>query len=104
MPSTRKAISALTQLRKSIDIRTLEPIIFYSGKNDELHIHLSKEDRGELIIKSLSKKMITVKEVTLLENDSKLSWKQNFKSLKIVVPTSIDEELNEQQAIIKIKF
>ncbi|WP_421942008.1 hypothetical protein [Pedobacter sp.] len=105
MSATEKPNSASTELRKSVDIRTLEPIIFYSGKSDELHIHLGELDRGELIIKLLSKKMMQVKEVTLLENAEELSWKQDFKALKIIVPKSVNEGLSpELPIIIKIKF
>jgi hypothetical protein len=105
MSATNKPKSALTELRQSVDIRTLEPIIFYSGKSDELHIHLGELDRGELIIKSLSKKMMQVKEVALLENGEQLAWKQDLKGLKIVVPKSINEVLGtEHPIIIKIKF
>ncbi|TBO41780.1 hypothetical protein [Pedobacter kyonggii] len=48
-------------------IRTLEPILFYSGKQDELQIFLNEAEYGELIIKSLSHDQIRVKAVMLGE-------------------------------------
>jgi hypothetical protein len=56
-------------------IRTLEPIIFYSGKQDELHFFLNETAFGELIIISLSDDQLFVKEVLLEETNEKLEWK-----------------------------
>ena len=72
MPTDQQESPVLAKLKKSIDIRTLEPIMFYSGKDDELQVFLNETEYGELIIISLSNDQFLVKEVLLEETNEKL--------------------------------
>ncbi len=92
------------QSRSTIDIRTLEPIIFYSGKQDELHIFLNETEYGELIIKSLSHDQIQVKAVVLDETDEKLNWKQDHRGLRISVPETLLISKEAAGRVVKVTF
>jgi len=72
MPTDKQESPVLAKLKTSIDIRTLEPIMFYSGKDDELQVFLNETEYGELIIISLSNDQFLVKEVLLEETNEKL--------------------------------
>jgi hypothetical protein len=85
-------------------IRTLEPIIFYSGKDDELQIFLNETEYGELIIKSLSDDQIQVKEVLLEETSEKLNWKQDYKGLRISVPETVMTDGKTTGRVVKVTF
>lgn len=92
------------QPKSSIDIRTLEPIIFYSGKDDELQIFLNETEYGELIIKSLSDDQIQVKEVMLEESSEKLQWKQDYRGLRISVPEGLQLSGGNMGRVLKVTF
>lgn len=85
-------------------IRTLEPIIFYSGKDDELQIFLNEKEYGELIIKSLSDSQLKVKEVFLQETNEKLEWKQDYKGLRILVPEGLEISGSSMGRVLKVSF
>ncbi|MGN7989273.1 hypothetical protein ACTJKC_18140 [Pedobacter sp. 22226] len=85
-------------------IRTLEPIIFYSGKDDELQIFLNEKEYGELIIKSLSDSQLKVKEVFLQETNEKLEWKQDYKGLRISVPEGLEISGSSMGRVLKVTF
>ncbi|MDQ0638955.1 hypothetical protein QF042_002520 [Pedobacter sp. W3I1] len=85
-------------------IRTLEPIMFYSGKQDELQIFLSETEYGELIIKSLSNDQIQVKAVMLDETGEKLNWKQDYKGLRISVPEGLQISGGNMGRVLKVTF
>ncbi|WP_344851116.1 hypothetical protein [Pedobacter jeongneungensis] len=85
-------------------IRTLEPIIFYSGKDDELQIFLNEKEYGELIIKSLSDNQLKVKEVFLQETNEKLEWKQDYKGLRISVPEGLEISGSSMGRVLKVTF
>ncbi|MGM9476110.1 hypothetical protein ACS5PU_06760 [Pedobacter sp. GSP4] len=86
------------------NIRTLEPIIFYSGKADELQIFLKDTDFGELIIISLADDQLKVKEVLLEETNEKLDWKQDYKGLRILVPETGHASNNKMGRVLKVSF
>lgn len=92
------------QSRSTIDIRTLEPIIFYSGKEDELQIFLNETEYGELIIKSLSNDQIKVKAVMLDETGEKLNWKQDYKGLRVSVPETLITSKKAAGRVVKVIF
>lgn len=92
------------QPRSTIDIRTLEPIIFYSGKEDELQIFLNETEYGELIIKSLSNDQIQVKAVMLDETGEKLNWKQDYKGLRVSVPETLVTSKKATGRVVKVTF
>lgn len=92
------------QSKTSIDIRTLEPIIFYSGKDDELKIFLNETEFGELIIISLSDNQLAVKEVLLEETNEKLDWKQDHKGLRISVPEGLEIKGRSMGRVLKVLF
>ncbi|QNN44726.1 hypothetical protein [Pedobacter roseus] len=85
-------------------IRTLEPIIFYSGKQDELQIFLNETEFGELIIISLSDDQLLVKEVLLEETNEKLEWKQDRKGLRISVPEGLQKSGGNMGRALKVMF
>ncbi|QIL39395.1 hypothetical protein G7074_08970 [Pedobacter sp. HDW13] len=70
MPSQNTNNSLSNPLKNAVDIRMLEPIIFYSGKHDELQIHLKEALNGELIIKSLNTAMLEIKAVMMADTDA----------------------------------
>lgn len=92
------------QSRSTIDIRTLEPIIFYSGKEDELQIFLNENEYGELIIKSLSNDQIKDKAVMLDETGEKLNWKQDCKGLRVSVPETLITSKKATGRVVKVTF
>nr|WP_276898618.1 alpha-L-fucosidase C-terminal domain-containing protein [Pedobacter kyonggii] len=85
-------------------IRTLEPILFYSGKQDELQIFLNEAEYGELIIKSLSHDQIRVKAVMLGEAGEKLNWKQDYRGLSVSVPETLVTIKKATGRVVKITF
>jgi len=88
----------------STNIRTLEPIIFYSGKDDELQIFLNETEFGELIIISLSSDQLLVKDVLLEETNEKLKWKQDYKGLRISVPEGLQISGGKMGRVLKVTF
>jgi len=93
-----------SQPKTSIDIRTLEPIMFYSGKDDELQFFLNETEFGELIIISLSDDQFLVKEVLLEETNEKLEWKQDHKGLRISVPEGLPKSRGDMGRVLKVMF
>jgi len=91
-------------LKNAVDIRMLEPIIFYSGKHDELQIHLKEALKGELIIKSLNTAMLKIKAVMLAGTDTPLNWKQNKECLKITLDTDLAPVSENANRVIKVVF
>lgn len=85
-------------------IRTIEPIMFYSGKDDELKVFLNETEFGELIIKSLSSSQIQVKEVLLDETGEKLNWKQDYKGLRVSVPETLLISKEAGGRVVKVAF
>ncbi len=86
------------------NIKTLEPIIFYSGKDDELQIFLNETEFGELIIISLSGDQLLVKDVLLEETNEKLEWKQDHKGLRISVPEGLQMSGGKVGRVLKVTF
>lgn len=91
-------------LKNAVDIRMLEPIIFYSGKSDELQIHLKEPVTGELIIKSLNTGMFEIKEVMMADTNEQLNWKQNKECLKITFHAEQKTAKQHAGRIIKVIF
>lgn len=85
-------------------IRTIEPIMFYSGKDDELKVFLNETEFGELIIKSLSISQIQVKEVLLDGTGEKLNWKQDYKGLRVSVPETLVTSKKATGRVVKVAF
>lgn len=85
-------------------IRTLEPIMFYSGKDDELQVFLNETEFGELIIISLSDDQFLVKEILLEETNEKLEWKQDHKGLRISVPEGLPKSGGDMGRVLKVMF
>lgn len=104
MPTDQQESPALAKLKSSIDIRTLEPIMFYSGKDDELQVFLNESEYGELIIISLSNDQFLVKEVLLEETNEKLEWKQDHKGLRISVPEGLQKSSGDMGRVLKVTF
>jgi len=104
MPTDQQERPALAKLKNSIDIRTLEPIMFYSGKDDELQVFLNETEYGELIIISLSNDQFLVKEVLLEETNEKLEWKQDHKGLRISVPEGLQKSSGDMGRVLKVMF
>ena len=104
MPTDQQESPALAKLKSSIDIRTLEPIMFYSGKDDELQVFLNETEYGELIIISLSNDQFLVKEVLLEETNEKLEWKQDHKGLRISVPEGLQKSSGDMGRVLKVTF
>jgi len=86
------------------NIKTLEPIIFYSGKEDELQIFLNETEFGELIIISLSDDQLKVKGVLLEETNEILEWKQDHKGLRISVPEGLKISGSDMGRVLKVTF
>jgi hypothetical protein len=97
-------LMTIEPMNSTTNIRTLEPIIFYSGKDDELQIFLNETEYGELIIKSLSDDQIQVKEVLLEETSEKLDWKQDYKGLRISVPEAAVTNGETAGKVVKVTF
>ncbi|WP_316827971.1 hypothetical protein [Pedobacter miscanthi] len=93
-----------SMINATTKIRTLEPIIFYSGKDDELQIFLNETEFGELIIVSLADDQLKVKEVLLEETDEKLEWKQDHKGLRISVPEGLQISGASMGRVLKVLF
>ncbi|KIA88016.1 hypothetical protein OC25_26515 [Pedobacter kyungheensis] len=91
-------------LKNAVDIRVLEPIIFYSGKHDELQIHVKEALNGELIIKSLNTAMLEIKAVMLADTDTPLNWKQNKECLKITFDRDLMPLGENANRVIKVVF
>ena len=104
MHTDQQESPVLTQLKTSINIRTLEPIMFYSGKDDELQFFLNETEYGELIIISLSNDQFLVKEVLLEETNEKLEWKQDHKGLRISVPERLQKSSGDMGRVLKVTF
>ena len=104
MPTDQQESPVLAKLKASIDIRTLEPIMFYSGKDDELQVFLNETEYGELIIISLSIDQFLVKEVLLEETNEKLEWKQDHKGLRISVPEGLQKSSGDMGRVLKVTF
>ncbi|CAH0155322.1 hypothetical protein SRABI27_03438 [Pedobacter sp. Bi27] len=104
MPTDQQESPVLAKLKNSIDIRTLEPIMFYSGKDDELQVFLNETEYGELIIISLSNDQFLVKEVLLEETNEKLEWKQDHKGLRISVPEGLQKSGGDMGRVLKVTF
>lgn len=104
MPTDQQESPVLAKLKTSIDIRTLEPIMFYSGKDDELQVFLNETEYGELIIISLSNDQFLVKEVLLEETNEKLEWKQDHKGLRISVPEGLQKSSGDMGRVLKVTF
>ncbi|MBT2562175.1 hypothetical protein J7E50_16140 [Pedobacter sp. ISL-68] len=104
MPINQRESSVSAKSKASIDIRTLEPIMFYSGKQDELQIFLNETEYGELIIKSLSNDQIQVKAVLLDETGEKLNWKQDYKGLRVSVPKTLITSKKATGRVVKVTF
>lgn len=99
---TTKPIS--NPLKNAVDIRMLEPIIFYSGKHDELQIHVKEALNGELIIKSLNTAMLEIKAVMLAGTDTPLNWKQTKECLKITFDRDLMSVGENANRVIKVIF
>jgi hypothetical protein len=104
MPTDQQESPVLAKPKASIDIRTLEPIMFYSGKDDELQVFLNETEYGELIIISLSIDQFLVKEVLLEETNEKLEWKQDHKGLRISVPEGLQKSSGDMGRVLKVTF
>lgn len=104
MPTDQQESPVLAKLKTSIDIRTLEPIMFYSGKDDELQVFLNESEYGELIIISLANDQFLVKEVLLEETNEKLEWKQDHKGLRISVPEGLQKSSGDMGRVLKVTF
>ena len=104
MPINQSESSVSAKSKASIDIRTLEPIMFYSGKQDELQIFLNETEYGELIIKSLSNDQIQVKAVLLDETGEKLNWKQDYKGLRVSVAKTLVTSKKATGRVVKVTF
>lgn len=104
MPTDQQESPVSAKLKTSIDIRTLEPIMFYSGKDDELQVFLNETEYGELIIISLSNDQFLVKEVLLEETNEKLEWKQDHKGLRISVPEGLQKSSGDMGRVLKVTF
>ena len=104
MPTDQQESPVLAKPKASIDIRTLEPIMFYSGKDDELQVFLNETEYGELIIISLSNDQFLVKEVLLEETNEKLEWKQDHKGLRISVPEGLQKSSGDMGRVLKVTF
>lgn len=104
MPINQCESSVSTKSKTSIDIRTLEPIMFYSGQQDELQIFLNETEYGELIIKSLSNDQIQVKAVLLDDTGEKLNWKQDYKGLRVLVPETLVTSKAATGRVVRVTF
>jgi len=104
MPLENTRPQLANPLKNAVDIRVLEPIIFYSGKHDELQIHLKEALNGELIIKSLNTNMLEIKAVMMADTDAPLKWKQNKECLKITFDTSLGPAGENGNRVIKVMF
>ena len=104
MPTDQQESPVLAKPKASIDIRTLEPIMFYSGKDDELQVFLNETEYVELIIISLSIDQFLVKEVLLEETNEKLEWKQDHKGLRISVPEGLQKSSGDMGRVLKVTF
>ncbi|MBB6238342.1 hypothetical protein HDC90_002975 [Pedobacter sp. AK013] len=104
MPINQQGSIVSTKSKTSTGIKTLEPIMFYSGKEDELQIFLNETEHGELIIKSLSHDQIQVKEVVLGHAGEKLNWKQDYKGLRISVPETLITGKMATGRVVKVTF
>ncbi|MCZ4244108.1 hypothetical protein [Pedobacter punctiformis] len=93
----------INRIVNPLNLKKLNPIIFYS-KNDELEVHLSEVEEGELFIKSLSTEMITVKGVVMQENKEKLSWKQDGEGLRITISNKIKVSNEQKECVINVLF
>ena len=104
MPSQNTHNRLSNPLKNAVDIRMLEPIIFYSGKADELQIHLKESLSGELIIKSLNTAMLEIKAVLMAGTNEPLNWKQNKECLKIVFDGELKAVEGNGNSVIKVIF
>ncbi|RDC58344.1 hypothetical protein DU508_05270 [Pedobacter chinensis] len=87
-----------------LNIHELKPMIFYSGKDDELSIVLQEFNHGDLIIKSLSTDVLQVKELILEDEDVEVSWKQSRKGLRVTLPDGFVNSDERKKCTLKIKF
>ncbi|TCD05646.1 hypothetical protein EZ449_16290 [Pedobacter frigidisoli] len=92
------------KLLNPLNIYEVNPIIFYSGKEDELNIELVEFNHGELIIKSLSTDILKVKELIMEDEDFDIKWKQTTKGLRITLPDGLINDEFRQKCTLKIKF
>lgn len=94
----------ITSKTKELNIYEVNPIIFYSGKADELNIELLEFNHGELIIKSLSTDIFRVKSLVMADEDFIIKWKQDSRGLRISLPDGLIHDENREKCVLKIKF
>ena len=104
MPQKNTTSGLKDQLTNSLKIYEVNPIIFYSGKEDELLIELVEFNHGELIIKSLTTRVLLVKELIMENENFEISWKQTDNGLRITLPDGLVNDEKREKCILKIKF
>ncbi|WP_231424834.1 MULTISPECIES: hypothetical protein [Pedobacter] len=87
-----------------LNIHEIKPIIFYSGKDDELSIVLQEFNYGDLIIKSLSTDVLKVKELKIENEVVEVNWKQSAKGLRVSLPDVFINNKELKKCTLKIKF
>ncbi|WP_131536628.1 hypothetical protein [Pedobacter nototheniae] len=84
-------------------IKEVNPMIFYSGKQDEVQILLKAADTGELIVKSLTTEIMKVSDISLENDPTEISWHQDINGLKISLPNQLPVADNDVR-ILKVRF
>ncbi|KLT67399.1 hypothetical protein [Pedobacter sp. BMA] len=87
-----------------LNVSEINPIIFYSGKEDELMVELVGVKVGELIIKSLSTDVLLVKALKIADEDICLAWKQTEMGLRITLPELVTGEAERKKCRLIIRF
>ncbi|WP_316804199.1 hypothetical protein [Pedobacter nototheniae] len=90
-------------MTNELTIKEVNPMIFYSGKQDEVQILLKAAETGELIVRSLTTEIMKVSDVTLDNDPVEISWHQDTNGLKINVPNQLPVPDNNVR-ILKVRF
>lgn len=90
-------------MTNELTIKEVNPMIFYSGKQDEVQILLKAAETGELIVKSLTTEIMKVSDVSLDNDTAEISWHQDMNGLKISMPSQLPVPDNDVR-ILKVKF
>ncbi|MCZ4244185.1 hypothetical protein [Pedobacter punctiformis] len=90
-------------MTNELTIKEVNPMIFYSGKQDEVQILLKAAETGELIVKSLTTEIMKVSDVSLDNDMAEISWHQDMNGLKISMPNQLPV-LDNDVRILKVKF
>lgn len=90
-------------MTNELTIKEVNPMIFYSGKQDEVQILLKAAETGELIVKSLTTEIMKVSDVSLDNDTAEISWHQDMNGLKISMPSQLPIPDNDVR-ILKVKF